>query len=150
MPIFKFQQSTNKLNPLISVVVLLAIMIGFFFAAQYIYKLLLYISPVVILITLILDYRVFASFGKLLMAFTKQNLIAGICFIALSVFLFPLIALFLLGKALLKRRISKFEQSIKEQENTFTPFEEVEEPVINVAKKDAEKKYNYGKLFEDA
>ena len=150
MPIFKFQQSTNKLNPLISVVVLLAIMIGFFFAAQYIYKLLLYISPVVILITLILDYRVFASFGKLLMAFTKQNLIAGICFIALSVFLFPLIALFLLGKALLKRRISKFEQSIYEQENTFFSFEEVEEPVINVAKKDAEKKYNYGKLFEDA
>ncbi|MBL7832239.1 MAG: hypothetical protein JNK41_14525 [Saprospiraceae bacterium] len=108
------------------------------------------ISPVVILVTLILDYKVFASFGKLLMAFVKQNIIVGVSFIVLSAFLFPVISLFLLGKALLKRKINKFEEKIRQEENTFTTYEEVEEPIINVAKKDQDKKYNYDKLFEDA
>ena len=144
MKTFQTRQSSSNLNPLFSILILLALLIGFFFVAQYIYKFLLVISPVVILVTLILDYKVFASFGKLLMAFVKQN------FIVLSAFLFPVISLFLLGKALLKRKINKFEEKIRQEENTFTTYEEVEEPIINVAKKDQDKKYNYDKLFEDA
>jgi hypothetical protein len=150
MKTFQTRQSSSNLNPLFSILILLALLIGFFFVAQYIYKFLLVISPVVILVTLILDYKVFASFGKLLMAFVKQNIIVGVSFIVLSAFLFPVISLFLLGKALLKRKINKFEEKIRQEENTFTTYEEVEEPIINVAKKDQDKKYNYDKLFEDA
>ncbi len=150
MKTFQYRQSNSNLNPLFSILVLLLLLVGFFYLAQYIYKFLLIISPVVILITLIIDYKVFVSFARLLMAFVKQNVIAGVSFIILSAFLFPVISLFLLGKALLKRKINKFEEKIKQEENTFTPYEEVEEPIINVAKKDNDRKYNYDKLFEDA
>lgn len=150
MKTFQYRQSNSNLNPLFSVLILFLLLIGFFYLAQYIYRFLLIISPVVILITLIIDFSVFVSFGKLLMAFVKQNVIAGVCFIVLSAFLFPVVSLFLLGKALLKRKINKFEQKIKKEENTFTPYEEVEEPIINVARKDNDRKINYDKLFEDA
>jgi hypothetical protein len=151
MKIFQSRQSNSDLNPLFSVLILFALMIGFFYLAQYIYKFLFYISPLVILVTLLIDYRVFISYGKLLAAFTKQNLVVGVSFIVLSALMFPVICLFLLGKAILKRKIINFEQKIKKEEETFTSYEEVEdEPVINVAKKDNDRKFNYDKLFEDA
>lgn len=138
------------MSPWVSVLVLLALLTAFFFVAQYIYKFLFYISPLVIIATLILDYKVFVNYGRLIMAFMKQNVVVGISMIVLSAFLFPVIAVFLLGKAILKRKISKMEAKIYEEQNTFSNYEEVDDPVINGTKNENGKRYDYGKLFEDA
>lgn len=151
MKSFQYRQNSTSLSPWVSVLVLLALLTAFFFVAQYIYKFLFYISPLVIIATLILDYKVFVNYGRLVMAFMKQNVVVGISMIVLSAFLFPVISVFLLGKAILKRKINKMEAKIREEENTFTNYEEVDNnTVINVSKNENARKYNYDKLFEDA
>ena len=147
----KTYQQISSLNPLFSVLIFLAVVIGIFFAAQFIYKILLWASPVLLLLTFILDYRVPINFVKLLIAFTRQNLIAGIFFIVLSVIFFPVISLFLLFKAMFNMKVKKFTDQVKQENETYVPYEEVEdEPLITVPRKDTEKRYNYDKLFEDA
>lgn len=147
----KTYQQISSLNPLFSVLIFLAVVIGIFFAAQFIYKILLWASPVLLLLTFILDYRVPINFVKLLIAFTRQNLIAGIFFIVLSVIFFPVISLFLLFKAMFNKKVKKFTDQVKQENETYVPYEEVEdEPLITVPRKDTEKRYNYDKLFEDA
>lgn len=141
----------SSFNPLFSVLIFLGVVVGLFFAAQFIYIMLLWASPVVLLITLILDYKVVFNFIKLLVAFTRKNLVAGIVFIALSVLFFPVICLFLLGKALFNKKVDKINKRNDEEKNTFVPYEEVEdEPIIVIPRKDNERRYNYDKLFEDA
>ncbi len=83
------------------------------------------------------------------MAFLKQNVVVGASMIVLSAFLFPVIAAFLLGKAIIKRKIGKMQEQIYRDENTFTNYEEVDDPVLNVSKNENAKKYDYNKLFED-
>ena len=147
----KTYQQISSLNPLFSVLIFLAVVIGIFFAAQFIYKILLWASPVLLLLTFIFDYRVPINFVKLLIAFTRQNLIAGIFFIVLSVIFFPVISLFLLFKAMFNKKVKKFTDQVKQENETYVPYEEVEdEPLITVPRKDTEKRYNYDKLFEDA
>ncbi len=147
----KTYQQISSFNPLFSVLIFLAVIVGLFYAAQFIYMVLLWASPVIVLLTFIIDYKVPINFVKLLIAFTRQNLIAGIIFIALSVVFFPVISLFLLGKAFFNKKVKKFNDQIKEENENFVPYEEVEdEPLITLPRKDAEKRYNYDKLFEDA
>lgn len=147
----KTYQQISSLNPLFSVLIFLAVVIGIFFAAQFIYKILLWASPVLLLLTFIFDYRVPINFVKLLIAFTRQNLIAGIFFIVLSVIFFPVISLFLLFKAMFNKKVKKFTDQVTQENESFVPYEEVEdEPLITVPRKDTEKRYNYDKLFEDA
>ena len=149
MKSFQYRQNSTSLSPWVSVLILLALLTAFFFVAQYVYKFLFIISPIVIIATMILDYRVFVNYGRLLMAFLKQNVVVGASMIVLSAFLFPVIAAFLLGKAIIKRKIGKMQEQIYRDENTFTNYEEVDDPVINVSKNENAKKYDYNKLFED-
>lgn len=147
----KTYQQISSLNPLFSVLIFLAVVIGIFFAAQFIYKILLWASPVLLLLTFLFDYRIPINFVKLLIAFTRQNLIAGIFFIVLSVIFFPVISLFLLFKAMFNKKVKKFTDQVTHENESFVPYEEVEdEPLITVPRKDTEKRYNYDKLFEDA
>jgi len=147
----KTYQQFSSFNPLLSVLIFLAVLVGLFYAAQFIYLMLLWASPVVLLLTFIIDFKVPINFVKLLIAFTRQNLIAGIIFIALSVVFFPVVALFLLGKALFNKKLRKINNQMQEENENFVPYEEVEdEPLITVPRKDSERRYNYDKLFEDA
>jgi hypothetical protein len=41
------------------------------------------------------------------------------------------------------------QEQIYRDENTFTNYEEVDDPVLNVSKNENAKKYDYNKLFED-
>jgi hypothetical protein len=144
-------QQIRSFNPLFSVLIFVGVLVGLFFAAQFIYTMLLWASPVVLLITCILDYKVPVNFVKLLIAFTRKNTVAGIVFIALSIVFFPIICLFLLGKALFNKKVEKIQQRTTEENNTFVPYEEVEdEPIIIVPRKNNEVRYNYDKLFKDA
>ena len=141
----------SSFNPLFSILIFVGVMVGLFFAAQFIYTMLLWASPVVLLITCILDYKVVVNFIKLLIAFTRKNTVAGIVFILLSVVFFPVVCLFLLSKALFNKKVDKIKKNYKESNNTFVPYEEVEdEPIIIVPRKDTEVRYNYDKLFKDA
>ncbi|HMG15304.1 MAG TPA: hypothetical protein VK590_07665 [Saprospiraceae bacterium] len=147
----KTYQQFSSFNPLFSVLIFLAVIVGLFYAAQFIYIALLWAAPVILLLTFILDYKVPINFVKLLIAFTRQNLVAGVIFIALSVVFFPVICLFLLGKAFFNKKVKKYNNMEREESENFIPYEEVEnEPLITVPRKDAERRYNYDKLFEDA
>ena len=141
----------SSFNPLFSVLIFVGVLVGLFFAAQFIYTMLLWASPVVLLITCILDYKVVINFVKLLAAFTRKNTSAGIVFILLSIVFFPIVSLFLLSKALFNKKVDKINKKETQDNNTFVPYEEVEdEPLIIVPRKDNERRYNYDKLFKDA
>jgi len=137
------------MNSLFSVLILIAVFTGLFFAFKFIFEILWKISPVIILVTLLFDYQVILKYFRLMAAFLRKNLIAGVLFIALSVFFLPVVSIFLMAKAILNRKMNKMQAKAKAENQNFTQYEEIdEEPIINESRKDHNGRYDYSKLFE--
>ncbi len=142
-------RDVNPMNSLFSVLILIAVFTGLFFAFKFIFEILWKISPVIILVTLLFDYQVILKYFRLMAAFLRKNLIAGVLFIGLSVFFLPVVSIFLMAKAILNRKMNKMQAKAKAENQNFTQYEEIdEEPIINESRKDHNGRYDYSKLFE--
>jgi hypothetical protein len=143
-------RDVNPLNSLFSVLILIAVFTGLFFAFKFIFEILWKISPVIILVTLLFDYQVILKYFRLMGAFLRKNLIAGILFISLSVLFLPVVAIFLMAKAILNRKMKKMQADSIAENQYYTHYEEIDdEPIINQSRKEQNDKYDYSRLFEN-
>ncbi len=98
----------------------------FFIAVYYVLKFsfiaLYYAAPVLLAITLWINYKVVTDYINNLWLRIKENPVAGVLNVVLSVLGAPFVILFLLGKALVFRRLGKFQEQFQGQfEQNFTP-----------------------------
>ncbi len=96
------------------------------------------------------DYQVILKYFRLMGAFLRKNLIAGILFISLSVLFLPVVAIFLMAKAILNRKMKKMQADSIAENQYYTHYEEIDdEPIINQSRKEQNDKYDYSRLFEN-
>lgn len=75
--------------------------------ARGVFRLLSWLAPVLIVITLIIDYRVVTNYGKWLVNLLRNQTLYGVLACIGTIFLFPFVAGWLFFRAILRRRIKK-------------------------------------------
>ncbi len=128
MPNFSYN-STGRggMHPLWSILIIVAVMIGLFMLARLAFRILLFLSPLLLVATLFIDRSVILDYGRWVQRVFKKDTLLGIGAVLLTIVGFPVVSLFLLGRALFKRKLKQVESEIrKQQEGELTDFEELE------------------------
>ncbi len=110
------------LGPLIILAIFFTIL---FFVARGVFWLLSWVAPVLLLITLIIDYKIVTNFLKFVWKLLQENPLMGIVALLLIFFGYPVIAGFLFFKAITKRSLQKAVSRMEKERNTYTEYEEV-------------------------
>lgn len=115
-----------KFNGIIGFVFLMMLFVALFFLAKGLFTILTWISPVLIIGALIINYRTIINYFRFMLSLLQRNILTGIVAIILSVIGFPILSGVLFGKAILDRKVKKFVQAHKAREQAeFVGYEEV-------------------------
>ncbi len=132
-------RSGNSIIGLITSVIFVVIA---FYALKGLFWVLAYISPVLLIATLVIDHNVVVDYLKMLWNLLKTTPFFGLLCCGLSVFAMPVIIFYLFGKMMLKRQAKKFQERFEARYNNtnnfeptdnqgFTPYEEVETKLLD-------------------
>lgn len=125
---FTQKQSKNPLGGLL-MMILFIVIVYFFFKA--LFWVLGIATPIMVILTLFINYKVYPEYLQMIINLFKRSPIMGIATGALTFFAFPLVAAFLLAKALFFKKINKVHEDIrKKEEKEYVEYEEVEDDVI--------------------
>ncbi len=114
-----------NVNGIVGAVMIVLFFLALFFIARTIFNLVSLIAPILLLITLIIDYKVALNYGKFLLKLLKENTLMGIGAVVLTVLAYPVVAGFLFFKAAGKKFLMSKIKSNKKEE--FQDYEEVED-----------------------
>ena len=143
-----FQSGKGGFNTIIGIVMLIAFIFLFVFAAKGIFWILTVISPILLILTLIINYKVVTNFLKYIFGLYKTNLFSALLSTGLTVLFYPLVLAYLFAKALITRKVDKMiQEQEKREKGEFVDYEIIEEetlelPELRKAQKEAENEYN--------
>lgn len=154
--------SNNSRNPfslLISIGIGVLVLVALFMLARFVFKILAFAAPILFLAALIFDYRTVVNYGKWLLDLTRRQPILGIAAILFSILGFPIVSVFLFGKALLKKQVRNIQKEQTQQApqlGEYIEFEEVktvrkeriELPPIQTRQQE-QRRNEYERLFGD-
>jgi hypothetical protein len=122
---FQFR-SNNTWGGLIVLVILLVVL---FFIARGIFKLLSFVAPILLIAAAIIDHTVIVGYVHWLVKLLKRNVLIGLGAIVLSIVGFPVVSAFLLGRALMNRKVKSMERRSRvERDGELIDYEELEPP----------------------
>ena len=124
----------NPFNSILSILFLVAIFVGLYYVATGIFTLLSWLAPVMFLGALLINYKVVLNYGKWLFHTLKTNFIMGLGAVLLMIFGYPIIAGYLLLKAIVSRKLEKVQRDFEERSRT--QYAEYEEADIEVEYED--------------
>ena len=120
--------SYNLGNTLVSLIIFAAVFLVIVWAAQGVFTILSWLAPVMLILTLLLDYKVVVNYVKTIWLWLKHKTIFGVLAVIFTILGFPLVTAFLLIRAFLSR--SK-KRSVKEAERRekgeFISYEELDD-----------------------
>lgn len=118
----------NWLNLLPSILMMIAALYVVWFIASGVYTILSYIAIGLFIAAAFINYNVILDYGKMLINMVRRNPVMGIVAIGATVFLYPIVALFLFGKAMLIRKVGNLKKQFEtKQQGEYAEFEEVED-----------------------
>lgn len=118
-----------RFNGIIGFAFMVLIFVGLFFIAKGVFTVLAWIAPVLIILSLLINYRTVLNYLKFMLGLLQRNPLSGIIGILLSFFGFPILAGVLFGKSILDRKVKKLKEAYQaEKEGEFVEFEEVIKP----------------------
>ena len=85
------------------IIVMAIVLIGLFFLVGQLFKLLYFLAPILLILTLVLNYRVVIDYGKYVLKTLKENPLFGVVIVVLSFIAYPILFTYLLAKAYLSR-----------------------------------------------
>ncbi len=105
-------------------------LIMLFVIARFVFRLLYFLSPFLLIATAIIDYKVITGYISWLVNLTRRSTGLGIAAIVMSVLGFPIVTAGLFGKALFNRQVRKMQQAAHDKEvraeiGEYVDFEEV-------------------------
>lgn len=120
----------SYINVIFGVVFLVFAFMAVFWLAKGIFTILAWLAPILLIATLIIDYRIILNYGKWILHQLKTNTLVGVGMSLLTVVGFPVVSFFLFGKALLKRKLKSLESSYREERTeSYSDYEIVEEDI---------------------
>jgi len=152
-------QSSPMFGGILSMVFMVLTIVALFYIAQFIFKLLWIASPFVFLAALALDFKGVTNYGKWLLNLAKKSLLTGVIAILLTMVGFPFVSLFLLGKAMFKKKVKEAQAQYEEaagipKEAEYIDYEEVKDeprmelPPLRRPEKAPKKGNEYDELFD--
>ena len=127
----KQQGSSNPLGNLTFIAMAIGALIVLYFLARIAFNLVYWISPFLFLATLVMDYKVVVDYGKWILGLFKMNPLYGLGASVVTFFVYPVVAFFLFGKALVKKKIGAMKEQLDKKVNgEYTEYEEVEEDFV--------------------
>ncbi len=121
------QQPGSPFGNWIGIIVGIVLIFALFFVVRGIFKLLYFIAPVLLIATLIVDYKVVISYLKQLAGLWKRNALWGLGATAFTFFLYPIVFAVLLFRALGGRGKARFFESAESNRDEYTDYEIIDE-----------------------
>lgn len=115
------------LGPLLILAVFFTIL---FFVFKGLFGLLNIIAPILLILTLIIDYTVVKDFFIFVWKLLKEDTLIGILALVLIFFGYHILSGYLFVKALLRRTIKRKIDQIENQRNKYDDYEEVKDDEI--------------------
>ncbi len=124
----------NPLGNLGGIVMMIFFFIALYFVATGLFRILAFVAPVLLLITLFIDHKVVTNYIKWVVNLFKTNILWGLGMSALTFFGFPVVVGFLFSKALVKKKVKEISDKYEERtQGEFVEYEEVdEEPPVRI------------------
>lgn len=140
---FRFE-SSNPWMGIVGLLVFVLVLMAIFWLARMAFTLLYYLSPVLLIATLIIDRKVILGYINWLAGLTRRNTLMGIMTILLTIVGFPVVTAFLFGRALLRRQARKAEDAqVKGEGGEYVNFQELpEEQPLDLEKPSSESSSN--------
>jgi vacuolar-type H+-ATPase subunit I/STV1 len=152
---YRFDSNNNPFSSVLGVIFMVLALVALFIVARFIVRILYFVAPLILIAAAIIDYKVIVDYVKWLVRLTKKNTLMGIGSIALSVIFYPFVGIFLLGKALFKRRVRQAEEEQRQmQEGEYIDFEDVSDDTLELPRmekserKEEKKDDRYDQFFE--
>lgn len=131
-----FQFGGNNKNPfqgIVGIVVAILFFFALFYFVQILFKILWFLLPVMVIATAIIDHKVILNYFGWIGKLFKSNAIAGIAMSALTIIGAPVVSLFLLGKALLRKKIKDVQtEADRKQNGEFVEYEELDSETMDL------------------
>lgn len=126
------QQRMFRLDPITAIFALLMVFVAIYFVLKGVTWLLSWAMPVLLVLTLIINYRVVLNYIKMLGRLLKNNTLWGIGAVILTFLFSPFVVAFLFAKALLNRKVEKMmhqaEAAQEERDGEYISFEDISIP----------------------
>lgn len=142
----------NPLNSIVGIIIMILFLIGLWYLAKFIFKLLFYLSPVMLIAALIIDKTVVTGYLQWVYRLFKKNVGYGIGVTVLSIIGLPVVSTFLLGKALFKKKIKDIEKQQRNiREGELIDYEELDSEPLKLPEIEPEKRQprNKDTTYED-
>jgi hypothetical protein len=107
---FELFSGRNRRNGWYGLVILVVVLILLFFLVTSLFKILYYLSPLLLLLTLIFDYKVVVRYGKMIGRFFKKNWLYGLLLAVLTVLVFPIVTGGLFVNAFMNWRVKRAQK----------------------------------------
>lgn len=157
---YRFGGNNNSpFSGIVGIVVGVLFILGLFYFLKFLFNLLWILLPVLLIVTAVIDYKVFLSYGKWIVRLFQRNWVAGAVAGFLSVAGAPVVTLFLLGKALFQKKVKEAKTAHEEQvQGEYVEFEEMESETLELPQLEPKKQQqqqpstdedDYEQLFED-
>lgn len=131
-----YQFGGNNKGPfqgIVGIVVGILFFFALFYFVKILFNILWFLLPVIIIATAIIDYKVILSYFGWIGKLFKSNALAGLAMSALTIIGAPVVALFLLGKALLRKKIKDVQTEAEFRENgQFVEYEELDSETMDL------------------
>ncbi|NJC24960.1 hypothetical protein [Neolewinella antarctica] len=116
-----------------SIMVVLAVVYVIFQVLGFVFDVIIYVAPLLFIASLVIDHQVFLGFLGMLKRLFQRNWIYGVAAGIASVVFFPIVALYLLGMALFKKKVKDRRREMDEQVNgKWVDFEDVSEKPLDL------------------
>ncbi len=118
----------NSSNTIVTIVFLILAFVALFWLARSLFAILSWAAPILLIATLIMDYRIVLNYGKWILKLFKTNVLGGIAASVLTVLGFPIVSLLLFGRAMLERKTRQMREAYEAERNpAYTDYEVIEE-----------------------
>ena len=126
MTLYQPRNHGIRTNGIVGLLFFLLVLIALYYVAKGVFTLLMWLTPVLLVAALIIDYRSVVGFVKWIGSLFQRNAILGVVVALLAVVLYPLTSGFLFVKALASKKIrSVREDFARRRDGEFVQHEEM-------------------------
>lgn len=131
-----YQFGGNNNSPfsgLVGIVIGVLFFIAMFWFVQIVFRILWFLLPVIVIATAIIDHKVILDYFSWIGKLFRRNLIAGVAMAALTIIGAPVVGVFLLGRALFRKKIKDVQaEAERQREEEFVEYEELDSETLEL------------------
>ena len=137
-----YQFGGNNNSPfsgVVGIVVGILFFIAMFWFVQIVFRILWFLLPVIVIATAIIDHKVILDYFGWMGKLFRRNTLAGIAMAILTIVGAPVVGVFLLGRALFRKKIKDAQAEVeRKRQGEFVEYEEIDSETMELPKLEPE------------